>query len=72
MSSPKDVRPVGSDTSVEWVLWLGGSEWRVLSDHDEKNNGSGEKIYRFSLVWLIKMDFWGHVIQGSQFSGEIA
>jgi len=53
MSSPEDVSSVGGNTSVEWVLWLGGSEWRMLSDHDEQNDGGCEKVDRFTLVWLI-------------------
>lgn len=38
MSPPEDVSSVGSQASVEWVIWLGSGEWWVLGDHDEQNN----------------------------------
>jgi hypothetical protein len=72
VSSPENISSVGSNTSVEWVLRLGGSEWWMLSNHDEKDDGSCEKINRLTFVGLIQMDLWGHVIQSSKFSGQIA
>jgi len=44
----------------------------MLSNHDEKDDGSCEKINRLTFVGLIQMDLWGHVIQSSEFSGQIA
>jgi len=45
MSFPEDISSVGSQTSVEWVSWLGSGEWWMLSYHNEKDNGSSEQIY---------------------------
>lgn len=62
VGSPENVSSVGGQASVEGIVWLSSGEWWVLSDHDEENDGRGEQIYRFSFVWLFKMDFWGHVV----------
>jgi hypothetical protein len=44
MSLPEHVGSAGSDASVEWILWLGSSEWRMLCNHNEEDNSSGEQI----------------------------
>ena len=72
VGSPENVSSVSSQTPVEWVIWLGGGEWWMLSNHDEQNDRWGEKIYRFSLVWLFEMDFWCHVVECTELGVEIA
>lgn len=72
MSPPEDVGSVSSNTSVEWVLWLGGCKWWMLSYHDEKDDTSGEKVDGLSLVWLLKMNFWSHIVQGTELGPQIS
>jgi len=68
MSSPEDVSSFTCDTSIEWVLWLGGGKRWMLGNHDEKDDTSGEKVDGLSLVWLLKMNLWGHIVQGTELS----
>lgn len=67
---PEDISSVGSQTLVEWVLWLSGGERWMLGDHDEQDDGSSEDIHRFSFVWHFKVDFWSHVVQSSKLGME--
>jgi hypothetical protein len=68
---PENVSSVGSQAPVEWVIWLSGSEWRVLGNHDEKNDCGSKKIHRFPFVWLLQVDFWRHVVQGTELGVEV-
>ena len=52
VSFPENVWSVSSKTLVEWIIFLSSSEWRVLSNHNEKNNGWCEKIDLLSHIWL--------------------
>lgn len=39
MGLPEQVGPIGGEAPVEWVLEDSLGEWRMLGNHDEKNNG---------------------------------
>ncbi len=39
VSAPENVKPIGGDTSVEWVDWLSGSKRWMLCNHNEQDNG---------------------------------
>jgi hypothetical protein len=42
VSSPEQVVSVSADQLVEGIFRLGASEWRVLGEHDEKDDSSSE------------------------------
>lgn len=69
---PEDVGSVGCQAPVEGVVWLGGSERRVLGDHDEQNYCGGEQVHGLTLVWLLQVDLGSHVVQGTQLGVEVA
>jgi len=69
---PEDVCTVASDTLVVRVRHFCVGERWVLSNQNKENDSSSEDIYLLALVWGFQMDFWGHVVQGSKLSMEIA
>ena len=72
MGLPEDVSSVSSDASVEWIRWLSSSEWWMLGNHDEQDNRSSKQINRFSVIGLFQMNFWSHVVQGTEFGEKVS
>lgn len=66
MTLPENVSSVGCETFVEWITWGGRVEWRMLGDHDEKDDGSGEQVDRSTQIWLLLVDLRSHVVWSTQ------
>jgi hypothetical protein len=72
MGTPENIEAVGRDTSIERVNWLRSGEWGMLGHHHEEDDGGGEQVHAFSLIWLLQVDFWCHVVHGAQLGVELA
>lgn len=39
VGAPENVKSICGDATIEWVDWLSSREWRMLSNHNEKDDG---------------------------------
>lgn len=69
---PEYVSSIGGQASVEGIAWLGSGEWWMLGNHNEQHYGSGEQVHLLSLIWLLKMNLWSHVIHSSKIGLELS
>ena len=44
----------------------------MLSYHDEEDDGGGENVDLLSLVRLVQVDFWCHIVHGAELGGQVA
>jgi len=72
MGSPENVEPTSSYASVKWIRWLGCGERWMLGNHHKQDNGCGKNINLLARIRLIQVDLRGHVVHGSELSGQIS
>lgn len=66
VGSPEGVVFVVAQQLVIWVIHCGSSERWGSCESDEGDYGCSEQITTDSGVWLLVVNFWGHVGVGSQ------
>lgn len=67
VSLPEKICSVHSKKLKVLVLRRSTLERRMTGVHDKENNGSSEKIYHVSLIWLSLVNFWSHIALSSKF-----
>lgn len=66
MLVPKGGILLTGEGHVKRILRCSCVERRMLADHNKKNDSKSKNINLLSLVLSPKMDFWGHVPEGSE------
>ena len=63
---PVDVRPVGGDQTVVFILANCFFEWHTLSNHGEEHDSGSEHVSTLSSIRVENVLLWGHVTESSQ------
>ena len=72
MSLPEQISAVSTKETIERIIGFSTSERRVLSDHDEEDNGASEQIDRGTNVRATSMNLRSHVALCAQFGARVA
>jgi len=68
---PKEISTVSDYELVADIFLYSTTEGRLLSVHNEKDNGCGEQIDRGATVGTSFMDLWCHILRGTQLGLQV-